>query len=505
MANIYRKSVLRRSLMVLTATALWQASAWAQSVPLAGDTFFASTNSSNFGGNPNINVGGPSEFQGLLQFDLSFLPAGTTASSISNASLRLYVSRVGVAGSIDLYAASAPWSESTVNGPNAPAPGILVAGPISISVPNTYVVIPVTSQVVAWLNGSPNNGFLIVATPSTSVFFDSKESNPASGGTSQQAVLEINLFGASGPTGPTGPTGAIGVMGPAGATGPRGVTGAPGSTGITGPSGPTGATGALGAAGATGTTGPTGPTGSTGPTGPTGALGAAGAAGANGSTGVTGPTGATGPAGPAGALGAAGAGGGIGPQGALGPAGLTGLAGSKGPTGGTGPTGPKGANGAMGPQGNTGSPGTAGGAGASGPPGLIRNSFALDATVLPTSTILTAGQWPIAEESTNSFYLLNNHPPCTINPAQPGGSSAERAITLPAANVAGKEIAIIGVDFTANGCFLAIYPKAGDKILFQDHIRPGEAGGFEGNAVITTFGARLVSNGSGLWYGIAFF
>ena len=82
----------------------------------------------------------------------------------------------------------------------------------------------------------------------------------------------------------------------------------------------------------------------------------------------------------------------------------------------------------------------------------------------------------------------------------------EKAITLPAANVAGKEITLIGVDFTAAGCFLAIFPKAGEKIVFQDHVRPGEIGaGFNGNAVITGFGARLVSNGSGIWYGIAFY
>jgi hypothetical protein len=121
------------------------------------------------------------------------------------------------------------------------------------------------------------------------------------------------------------------------------------------------------------------------------------------------------------------------------------------------------------------------------------------------SATLAAGQWPIAEESTNSFYLLNNHPPCTTNPAQPGGSNVERAITLPTASVAGKEITIVGVDFTVSGCFLAIYPKAGDKIVFQDHVRPGETGAFDGSAVITGFGARLVSNGSGLWYGIAFY
>lgn len=496
----------RKILLALAAAAIWQASAGAQSVPLTGDAFFASGNITNFGGNPSINVGGPNGFQGLLQFDLSFLPAGTTPGMVSNAILRLYVSRIGVAGSIDVYAAGSAWSESTVQGANAPVPGSLVAGPISVAMPNTYVDIPVTSQVLSWLSGNPNNGFLIKAFPSsTSVFFDSKESNPTPGGTSHQAVLEVNLFGQSGLPGPTGPRGVTGSTGPVGAIGTQGPRGPSGSTGATGPRGATGNAGAQGAIGAPGTTGPTGSTGSTGATGPIGALGAIGAAGATGVTGPTGPTGATGARGALGAVGRVGVTGPTGPTGPIGPTGLAGPAGAQGPTGATGATGPRGATGPAGPQGNAGPPGSTGSTGPSGVAGLIQNSYTLDAIILPMSATLAAGQAPMPADSTNTFYLVNNHPPCTTNPAQPGGSSVELAITLPAANVAGKEINIIGIDFTVNGCFLAIYPASGEKIVFQDHVRPGESGGFDGNAVITGFGARLVSNGSGIWYGIAFY
>ena len=244
MANIYRKTLL----VVATAT-LGQVGAWAQSTPLIGDAFFALGNGNNFGGNPSINVGGANGFRGLLQFDLSSLPPGTTGSSVSSASLHLYVSRVGVAGPIDVSAARSSWAESTVSGLNAPAPVVLVAGPINVSAANSYLSIPVTSQVVAWLNGSPNNGFVIQGLASTSVFFDSKEANPTSGGTSHQAVLEIDLFGAFGATGATGPTGVTGPTGPSGAAGASGVQGAPGVTGVTGPAGATGSTGAAGPAG----------------------------------------------------------------------------------------------------------------------------------------------------------------------------------------------------------------------------------------------------------------
>jgi hypothetical protein len=67
-------------------------------------------------------------YQGLFLFDLTTLPAGTTAASVSGASLRLFVDRVGVAGSINVNAATAPWTESTVNGFSGPGVGALVAG-----------------------------------------------------------------------------------------------------------------------------------------------------------------------------------------------------------------------------------------------------------------------------------------------------------------------------------------------------------------------------------------
>ncbi len=306
----------KRFLFGIGALALLRAAAWAQTVPLVGDTFIAPGTASNFGGTVNVNVGGITGYQGLFQFDLSALPPGTTAASVSGASLRLFVNKIGTAGGINVYAATASWTESTVNGlAGAPAPGALVAGPIGISVASAYISIPVTAQVQAWLNGAPNNGFIVTAAPSTSsFFFDTKESTS----TSHPAVLEIDLSGqpgAIGAPGPTGATGATGASGPVGAIGPQGPTGAAGAQGATGP------TGAIGATGATGATGSQGPVGATGATGATGAVGATGATGATGSMGTTGADGVTGPAGP------------------IGNAGLTGNTGAAGAAGPTGPAG----------------------------------------------------------------------------------------------------------------------------------------------------------------------
>ena len=213
---------------------------------------------SNFGGTVNVNIGGVSGFQGLFQFDLSKLPPGTTASNVLAASLRLYVNKVGTAGSINVNAANTSWTESAVTGLSGVGVGQLVAGPIGVSVAGSYLSIPITSQVQAWLTGAPNNGLIVSATPATtSLFFDSKENTS----TSQPAVIEVVLTPPAGANGATGPAGAPGASGPAGAPGVTGPIGDAGPQGQPGVTGPTGATGPAGPAGAAGATGPKGPSG----------------------------------------------------------------------------------------------------------------------------------------------------------------------------------------------------------------------------------------------------
>ena len=59
--------------------------------------------------------------------------------------------------------------------------GILEFESNPVSVAGSYISIPVTNQVQAWLNGAPNYGFIVsAASASTSVFFDSKEASATS-------------------------------------------------------------------------------------------------------------------------------------------------------------------------------------------------------------------------------------------------------------------------------------------------------------------------------------
>src|ERR1700690_1105062 len=260
-----------------------------ETAPLAGDTYIVTGDAANHGGLTTISVGGGTAAQGLLLFDLSHLSG--TAATVTRARLWFYVSKVGFPGAVDIAAANASWSESTVSGVGGPAPG----APVALGVPTNFVgwvEVDVTAQVISWLNGSPNDGFIISAQiPSTTIYIDTKESVT----TSHAAFLDVLFSGAAGPAGPTGapgPAGATGVAGPAAPTGPLGATGpagAPGTAGPAGVRGPTGPTGPFGPTGASGATGPAGPAGVAGPTGPTGPLGAPGG---NGPPGPTGPAGA---------------------------------------------------------------------------------------------------------------------------------------------------------------------------------------------------------------------
>ncbi len=334
-------------------------SALATDATLVGDTHVSSTRPTvNYGTLSNVSVA--SGTTGLLQFDLSTLPANTSASQVSKATLRLYVNRVFTPGSVNVLQLASAWNEATVNYMTLPALGANV-GSLQVSSAGQYVVLDVTAAVQGWITSPDTNHGFALSSSAASVLFDSKENDE----TGHPASLDVTL-GSQGSQGSVGPTGPTGASGPTGPTGPQGITGATGAIGPIGPAGATGPTGANGTAGAAGPTGPAGVAGATGPagvSGQTGATGLRGATGPTGSTGAAGATGATGAAGPTGATGIAGA---TGPAGVAGPTGATGL---RGATGSTGSTGPAGTTGATGPTGSAGATGPAGAAGTTGPAG----------------------------------------------------------------------------------------------------------------------------------------
>ena len=206
---------------------------FAQGAPLVQDSYVVHGSGTNYGSATTLNVGGASNDQALVQFDLTQLPAGTTGSSISKATLIVFATKLTAAGSVNFSVANGTWTQSGINGTNAPAEAASVASGVAINNGGDYIAVDATAAVQAWLNGTTNSGFIITPNTGVNVSFDSKESTT----TSHPAVLSIPLAGsggaggATGATGPTGPTGA----GTTGATGIAGTNGSNGATGATGP------------------------------------------------------------------------------------------------------------------------------------------------------------------------------------------------------------------------------------------------------------------------------
>jgi hypothetical protein len=237
--------------IVLTALAA-TATAHATQVALIGD---ASVNTArpttNFGTLSNLYVGNGNT--AFLQFDLSTLPAGLTASQVSHATLTIFVNRVNAAGVVTLSPATSTWSESGVTYDTIPSIGT-AAGNFSASTAGQFVTFDVTSLVQGWVTTPATNFGLALSSAAANLLLDSKENDE----TAHPAALDITITStcATGPQGPIGPQGIQGVPGVPGIPGPAGANGAPGPIGpqgIEGPIGPAGPQGLIGPAGATGT------------------------------------------------------------------------------------------------------------------------------------------------------------------------------------------------------------------------------------------------------------
>lgn len=341
-------------LVAVSVSAFWTCSAaHATDVILTGDAHVSMTRSTtNFGPLANLYVGNGNT--ALLQFDLSALPAGLTASQISRASLTVFVNRVNSGGTVSLSPVTSAWSESAVTYATIPTIGAPVNG-FTAAIAGQYVTLDVTSLVQGWVTAPATNFGLALTSTVANVLLDSKENDE----TGHAASLDITItsMGAQGPQGIQGLTGAQGIQGIPGAAG------ATGAQGLQGPVGPTGATGTAGTIGAVtnwsssvtyqvgqvvfcaacSTSGSSyvalAANGNQDPPTQTGVwqliarAGATGPQGIQGTQGIQGPIGPTGAQGNTGAQGATGATGPIGPVGPVGPIGATGLAGATGATG----------------------------------------------------------------------------------------------------------------------------------------------------------------------------
>jgi len=157
-------------LMILSAVA-----AHATEGVVVGDAYVNSAHPSvNYGSLSNLYVN--SNGTALIQFDLSALPSGTTASQIGSATLKLYVNRVNTSGLVSVQPVAGAWSESTVTYATLPSLDSTVAS-FTPATAGQFIVIDMTSLVQSWLTTPSSNYGIALSTTSGDVSFDSKEND----------------------------------------------------------------------------------------------------------------------------------------------------------------------------------------------------------------------------------------------------------------------------------------------------------------------------------------
>src|ERR1700721_337366 len=140
------------SLLSLILSA-WTA-AYAQITPSADSYTVTGDPTTNYGAKPLLDVESPSQTT-YIQFNLSSIPSTYTSADITKATLKLYVSSIGTAGSFNVDYVNGTWTESKITADLAPTLGTTIAGsvPLVAADKNQFILIDVTEAVQAWLSG----------------------------------------------------------------------------------------------------------------------------------------------------------------------------------------------------------------------------------------------------------------------------------------------------------------------------------------------------------------
>src|SRR5712692_3983537 len=94
-------------------------------LPVTDDTYIASGVSTQQGTQASMAIQAPTS-TALIRLDLSRLPAGTTASQVTKATVKLYATAVAVGGNVDVCEVNGSWQEKVVTYSTKPALGFVV-------------------------------------------------------------------------------------------------------------------------------------------------------------------------------------------------------------------------------------------------------------------------------------------------------------------------------------------------------------------------------------------
>ena len=202
-AETSRMQLLARAGLALAACLLLLPTpGHAVTLNVTDDAFISLSNTGkNFGSRFSVKVDGLIGREGFAKFDLSVL-GGATASDIDSAILRLWITKVKVAGSIDIHRVidigGVDWTEDSLTGDD------LFGGDslstvffsnvgITSSDKGSFILVDVTSLVKAWVTTpADNDGISLLPVGGTRVIIDSKEGKK----TSHPMEIEV-ILGAS--------------------------------------------------------------------------------------------------------------------------------------------------------------------------------------------------------------------------------------------------------------------------------------------------------------------
>jgi hypothetical protein len=150
----------------------------ATELTVAGDAYVSSAHpATNYGGLTNLYLCNGDI--ALVQFDLASLPAGTTASQISRATLRALVTRINTAGAVSVQPVTSSWAEPAVTDATIPSLGQALAWfePTSMQ---QFVVIDITAIVQGWVTTpSSNHGIALTSASANLCSTPRKTTRPA--------------------------------------------------------------------------------------------------------------------------------------------------------------------------------------------------------------------------------------------------------------------------------------------------------------------------------------
>jgi hypothetical protein len=195
MRHTKRIFVIRMLAAIAMLTAATLASA--QITPSADAYINTADPTTNYGASTLLDVKGSSETT-YIQFNLSSIPSSFTASSIAQATLKLYVNSVTTSGSFNVNYVNGTWSEDALAAGNAPPAGAAIASNVALTTAskNQYILINVTAAVQDWVSGSENNnGIALAGNEKFNASFDSKESTTTSHAPELDIVFSNNNAG----------------------------------------------------------------------------------------------------------------------------------------------------------------------------------------------------------------------------------------------------------------------------------------------------------------------